>query len=223
MITNGEGHGFQPTDLFSTTNYIRTNSGRVLTIVKPMVKAILRHQLLKKRTQQVADPLPLIEGICSHIRQHGITTVAAYTPTETEPGGGRMLLDALRKVTPTLYLPATTSQHQMVWGEYLGPESLTIGAFHIPEPRNAPHPSSILATCGLVLVPGLAGTPSGIRLGRGGGFYDRALSGIDRARTRLAVVLHPWEVLDEIPFEPHDIVMDLIFTAEGTISCQKDI
>lgn len=188
-----------------------------------MFKAKLRHQLLKKRAQNVANSLPLIEGICGYIQHHSIEQVAAYVPTETEPGGGIQLIDALASATATLYLPAVRPAHQMHWGIYESRGKLVEGRYGILEPKNPRFTSAILESCGLVLVPGLACTRSGIRLGRGGGFYDRALATISRERVRFGVALNPWEILDEIPFEQHDIVMDVIFTAEGTYQCSSNV
>lgn len=192
-------------------------------MVKPMSKALLRHNLLSRRAAITADPQPLIAHICSYIAAHGIATAAAYVPTATEPGGGLALIDALTSATQTLYLPAIAAQRQLTWGTYTAPSDLRRGRFNIPEPREAPWANNVLASCELVLVPGLACTPGGVRLGRGGGFYDRALAGLDRRVCELAVVLHPWEVLDDIEFEPHDILMDRIFTAEGTVRCLRDV
>ncbi len=61
----------------------------------------------------------------------------------------------------------------------------------------------------VVFVPGLAFTKNGVRLGRGGGYYDRLLAGV---RGIKAGVAFDWQVLEQLPVEPHDIRMDLIVT-----------
>lgn len=70
----------------------------------------------------------------------------------------------------------------------------------------------------LVLVPGLAFSPSGTRLGRGGGYYDRLLA--DR-RTDCVAVGVTWSdrVLDEVPVEDHDSRVDYLATETGVKPC----
>lgn len=54
------------------------------------------------------------------------------------------------------------------------------------------------------VVPGLAFTRGGVRLGYGGGWYDRMLGvGTDPAQ-RIGVA-YPFQVVEELPSEPHDV------------------
>ena len=55
----------------------------------------------------------------------------------------------------------------------------------------------------LVLLPALAADRRGVRLGQGGGFYDRTLPLVD-ADVPLVVVLDDGELVDELPAELHD-------------------
>jgi len=55
----------------------------------------------------------------------------------------------------------------------------------------------------LVLLPALAADRYGVRLGQGGGFYDRTLP-LVHADIALVVVLDDGELVDELPAEPHD-------------------
>ena len=68
----------------------------------------------------------------------------------------------------------------------------------------------------VVLVPGVAFTKNGHRLGRGGGYYDRLLSTLPETVIRIGVC-HEVQVVEEIPIEAHDAVMDeiLIIPAPG--------
>jgi 5-formyltetrahydrofolate cyclo-ligase len=59
------------------------------------------------------------------------------------------------------------------------------------------------------LVPGLAFDPSGRRLGRGKGFYDRLLAMV---RGRKCGIAFEEQVVPEIPVEPHDIRLDCLLT-----------
>ncbi|MEW5849847.1 MAG: 5-formyltetrahydrofolate cyclo-ligase [Myxococcota bacterium] len=65
---------------------------------------------------------------------------------------------------------------------------------------------------GAVLVPGLAFDPTGGRLGRGRGFYDRALAQWDHA-LRVAVTREA-RLFSRVPTAPHDQPVDVVVTEE---------
>ncbi|MEQ2526185.1 5-formyltetrahydrofolate cyclo-ligase [Robertmurraya yapensis] len=66
----------------------------------------------------------------------------------------------------------------------------------------------------LMIVPGLAFTKSGERLGFGGGYYDRYLEGYDGKKISLAF---QQQVVSSLPVESHDIPLQKIITEEETI------
>jgi 5-formyltetrahydrofolate cyclo-ligase len=69
----------------------------------------------------------------------------------------------------------------------------------------------------VVLLPGLAVDGRGMRLGRGGGSYDRVLARLERAGARpaLLVLLYDAEVVAHVPEEPHDRPVDAVVTPSG--------
>ena len=74
-------------------------------------------------------------------------------------------------------------------------------------PEEEPDP----ATIDLVVVPGVAFTAAGHRLGQGGGWYDRFLTGLRPGVARIGVCFAEC-LVDELPTEAHDVVMDLVLT-----------
>ncbi len=70
----------------------------------------------------------------------------------------------------------------------------------------------------LVVVPGLAFDRKGYRVGRGKGFYDRFLARKEFKGVRCALCYHE-QVIDAVPYEPHDMPMHLIVTDRETIYC----
>jgi 5-formyltetrahydrofolate cyclo-ligase len=64
----------------------------------------------------------------------------------------------------------------------------------------------------LVVVPGLAFTPSGQRLGFGGGYYDRFLASLSSKKT--VAVAYPFQLLDHLPMAPHDEKIDKVIAAK---------
>ena len=70
-----------------------------------------------------------------------------------------------------------------------------------------------IAPYDLVLVPGVAFTRRGARLGRGGGLYDRLLANAGEAISiGLAFDI---QLVDEIPAEPHDRSVEIVATPSG--------
>jgi 5-formyltetrahydrofolate cyclo-ligase len=66
-------------------------------------------------------------------------------------------------------------------------------------------------TIDLVIVPALAYDPSGNRLGRGGGYYDRFLSRLRRSATKVGLAFDV-QIIDEVPVEERDVQVDMIVT-----------
>lgn len=88
-------------------------------------------------------------------------------------------------------------------------EGVAKGAFGIMEPiaTTLINPSEI----DVMIVPGVAFTRSGTRLGRGKGFYDKYLSR-NGFRAKTIGVGYPCQMVVELPTEPHDKQLDLIVT-----------
>ena len=66
----------------------------------------------------------------------------------------------------------------------------------------------------LVVVPGVAFTADGRRLGQGGGWYDRFLAQV-RAECVTVGVCFAGQLLDQLPTEPHDVAVDIVVTEQG--------
>ena len=64
----------------------------------------------------------------------------------------------------------------------------------------------------VVVVPGLAFTPSGARLGQGGGHFDRFLTRLGEGCLRIGVAFHE-QVVAELPTADHDVAVDVVITA----------
>ncbi len=178
-------------------------------------KAVLRHKLLAAR-RGVAHDVRAAEA--RMLRKHlealqntvsSANTVCAYVPVGAEPGSIEMvdtlLRSSARVLLPVARIAADDTPLPLRWGEYR-PGTLTRGRWGLLEPPGPWLPASALTEAGLVLVPALAVDRTGVRLGRGQGFYDRSLGGRD-PHARLIAVVRDEELLDELPAEPHDIPM----------------
>ena len=79
-------------------------------------------------------------------------------------------------------------------------------ALNILEPEN---PIKIKEV-DVFLVPGVAFTTSGKRLGRGGGYYDKLLSKYPDT-LKIGITFNE-RIMQDLPTESHDISMDYVFT-----------
>jgi 5-formyltetrahydrofolate cyclo-ligase len=172
-----------------------------------LAKLALRDQLLTARGRR---PLVEIGADARRIAAHLLTlpevrraaTVAAYVSMGTEPGTSA-LLDGLRDAGKRVLLPVLRADNDLDWAVFEGPDSLVPAARGLLEPDGALLGSLAVATADVVLVPGLAVARSGLRLGRGGGSYDRALARVP-VGTFTCVLLYDVEVGVEVPAEAHD-------------------
>jgi len=91
----------------------------------------------------------------------------------------------------------------------LSGECLRRGPMGIPEPAEAEVAKP--ADVAVWIIPGLAFTRDGRRLGYGGGWYDRLLASASADSLRIGVA-HEFQVVEELPQEPHDIRIDCVVT-----------
>jgi 5-formyltetrahydrofolate cyclo-ligase len=138
--------------------------------------------------------------------------VAAYVPTPEEPGHGR-LVEALAARVGRVLLPVVPPQgRELSWAEHDG--VLVPGRFGLLEPAGQRLPGPALRWADAVVVPALAVGRDGTRLGRGGGYYDRALSAA-RPDAVLVALLFDGELLDAVPAGEHDRRVGAVVTPSG--------
>lgn len=149
----------------------------------------------------------LTERLARHPRLVAARTVLLFHSLPDEPCTHTLLDDlAAQKV---LLLPVVSGDHLLI--RRYRPEQMREGAFHISEP--AGRDFTDFAAIDLAIIPGMAFTPDGRRMGRGRGYYDRLLSRPDMAGTYRLGICFPHQLLSELPTEPHDVRMDEVLTA----------
>lgn len=181
-------------------------------------KLALRDQLLTtRRRRPLAEVGQAAQAIADHLlaspEVRRAATVACYVSVGTEPGTTR-LLDALGAAGKRVILPVLLPDNDLDWATYDGSDSLASAGRGLLEPVTPALGVDAVATADLLLVPGLAVSPTGLRLGRGGGSYDRAL---DRATGVSCVLLYDDELLAAVPAESHDQPVDAAATPSGIV------
>jgi len=178
-------------------------------------KRALRASILQRRADRNDhDRAAAAEAIAAHLSGAAfaqVTTVAAYLSMGSEPGTGP-LIDALLSRGTTVIVPVATTGGVLEWVRYTPDASLTTSALGVPEPDGPRLGSDALADAKLVIVPALAVDQSGWRLGRGAGYFDRALV---RAGGPICALVYADELLPAVPHEDHDIPVDLVVTEAG--------
>ncbi|MGV9938738.1 5-formyltetrahydrofolate cyclo-ligase [Streptomyces sp. NPDC003401] len=186
---------------------------------------MLRQEFLAVRNRLTADGL---REAATLLAAHALElpelatarTVAAYVSVGSEPGT-LALLDALLARGVRVLLPALLPDNDLDWGAYGGEGSLGRvrhgGRMTLFEPTGERLGPGAVTDADVVLLPGLAVDARGMRLGRGGGSYDRVLARLERAGAdpSLVVLLYDGEVVGHIREEPHDRPVHAVVTPSG--------
>lgn len=189
-------------------------------------KLALRDQLVTARGRV---PVPVLSDQARYVAQHLLAspevrraaTVAAYVSVGREPGTGP-LLAGLEAAGKRVILPLLQPDDDLDWAVYRGPDSLVPARRGLLEPVGTPLGPDAIGTADCVIVPGLAVDRTGLRLGRGGGSYDRALGRVP-VGTFTCVVLHASEVRDEVPADPHDRQVTAVVTEDGLLRFRRSM
>lgn len=93
---------------------------------------------------------------------------------------------------------------------------LSEGPFGIYQPKNIKEQNADIVD--LAIIPGVAFSKDGVRLGFGKGVYDTLLSGSGALKIGLA---YDFQIVDRLPAERHDLVMDMVITEKRIIRVSR--
>jgi 5-formyltetrahydrofolate cyclo-ligase len=180
-----------------------------------MGKDELRAAVLERRRARGADELAsAAEAIAAHLLAAPfarVDLVAAHLSMATEPGTGP-LLAGLHERGAEIIVPVTAPHHCLDWVRWTPGMATVTSSIGVPEPDGDRLGADALARAGLVIVPALAVDLAGHRLGRGAGYYDRALANV---RTLRCAVVFADELVPQVPHAVHDVPMDVVVTDAG--------
>ncbi len=190
-------------------------------------KHALRRRILEQRNQLPAD---MHQQLSQQISQR-LTQLSTYRQSQCILGYmnfgselisrlwiARVLADRKRLILPRV----NTQTKQLDLYEIQDLESqLETGAWGIPEPKITDcRQLNALNEVEFVLLPGVAFSRNGARLGYGGGFYDKLLARLNK-RPWLAAAAYSMQLVPHIPEESTDIRVDQIVTEQQVIDCQQ--
>jgi 5-formyltetrahydrofolate cyclo-ligase len=181
-------------------------------------KTAVRDQLLTARNRRpLLDRSEAALAIARHLTAapevRRAATVAAYVAVGAEPGTAP-LLHALLAAGKRVVLPVLQPDNDLDWAAFAGDQDLAPAPRGLLEPVGRRLGADAVATADVVLVPGLACSSVGERLGRGGGSYDRALARVP-VGTFTCVLLYDEEVGLAVPVEPHDLPVTAAASPSG--------
>lgn len=177
---------------------------------KPELRRLIRTRLAEMPPSARADASA---ALCSMLRTQSVwrkaRNVLYFSPLPDEPNIWPLVEEALasgQPVTLPRYLPA--ENRYTLHTIRRGPRTLEPGPFGILEPTLA-CPEADPKQLDLVLVPGVAFTLAGGRLGRGKGYFDRLLADVPGLKCGVAF---DCQIVPEVPLEPHDVHLNCILT-----------
>ena len=139
-------------------------------------------------------------------------SIFVYVSCGFEPDT-RRIIDAALRSGKHVYVPFITGPGSMLARRLADLSELVPGRFGIP---TAPPDAETIdvADLDLALIPCVSVSPNGVRLGNGGGYYDRFFAG-PRGQCLSLVLCRAALMCDSIPSEPHDVKFDGIVSEKG--------
>lgn len=188
--------------------------------LKVALRAKLRREL---KAHSPANAASASADLCARVQSstawQAARAVLLFFPLPSEPDISPLLTDALA-AGKLLALPrfnAAANAYEAV--RVTDPvRELATGPFQVREPVVA-CPVVALNRLDLALVPGLGFDARGHRLGRGKGHYDRLLAGFTGMKIGVAF---DFQIVAEVPREPHDIALDAVVTPTRWLQAKAD-
>jgi 5-formyltetrahydrofolate cyclo-ligase len=140
--------------------------------------------------------------------------VHTYVGVGSEVATLTLIEELLRRGGMRIACPRVAGGDHLEHHEIRSTNDLVEGAMELLEPDPAHCPKLPVSQIDFVLVPGLAFTRDGHRLGYGRGYYDRLLAQSQATAIGLAFDA---QLLDELPRETHDRAVDIVITESKTI------
>jgi 5-formyltetrahydrofolate cyclo-ligase len=171
----------------------------------PELKRSIRAALLASRANLAAVEIETARAGVRHVvleQSAAWRCAAAYRPLRTEPGSTQLLNELVTAGIQVL-VPELRPDRDLDWTDWTVPDRL-LG-------RHA------IAHADVVLVPALAVDRTGVRLGRGGGSYDRALRRVP-AGVPIVALVYDEEIVPELPADSWDTPVTAAATPGGWVA-----
>lgn len=149
------------------------------------------------------------------VREADCLMVYSSFGSEVETYG---IIDALLGSDTKIAFPRCNDDGTMTFHIIESYADLHEGMYRIREPDSS-LPLAEITEKTVCLIPGLAFTEKGGRLGYGGGYYDRFLS--ENPDIHTIALSYEALIVDELPLMQHDLMVNSIVTEERTVLCNE--
>ena len=168
-------------------------------------KSEIRHEVLHQRNQIPVDlrclwNQEIVDKIKKNPHYQHAHVIAMYYPMGSEVD----VLPLLRDTSKQFVFPKVVNRDKKIIRFAPIVNSVVPGIFNTMEPDGEIVDTTLID---LFLVPGVAFTLRGERIGYGAGYYDRLLAMVNVPRIGIA---YSTQIIDEIPVEPHDVLLHQI-------------
>lgn len=173
------------------------------------------HLIAARKTHFAAHGAAAARDLAAHVPALDLppeSLIAAYLPMGSEMDV-RPLMAALVEHGHELCLPVCLAPHApVIFRRFAMDDALAPDAMGIDAPLDAAQ----TVQPDIVLLPLLGYDASGMRLGRGGGYYDRTLEARRAQRDIMACgIAFAMQEVDKCPSAPHDQALDAVLTETG--------
>ena len=161
----------------------------------------------ERASKAICEKLASILGTAETFGDLGVIAVYLASPDEIDLAD--FIREALGRGLAVVSPRWNGETYELARIRRLSEECLRRGPMGILEPAEGEivEPGKI----GAWVIPGLAFTRKGVRLGYGGGWYDRLLAASSADSLKIGVA-HDFQLVDDLPSEPHDIRLDRVVT-----------
>jgi 5-formyltetrahydrofolate cyclo-ligase len=181
-----------------------------------MSKDELRSQVLRSRQERGPEQRLLVaDAVANHLLAEAFTQVdriACHLSMGTEPGTGPLITGLLKRGIDVIVPVTSARDHALEWVVFDPAAPLRLSSIGVPEPDGPRLGPEALSDAGLVIVPAMAVDHAGYRVGRGAGYYDRALASVTAP---VCAVVHASELVESVPHDDHDVRVQMAVTETG--------
>jgi 5-formyltetrahydrofolate cyclo-ligase len=192
-------------------------------MVIKMNKVETRAQILNWRDQLSMEEVKRVsDAICTTLLSmdayRDASILMAYAAFRKEVGL-RKLVEQAWADGKTVLFPKVNRERKEIEAYYIQSyNDLHPGVWGILEPNEHQRQWTGVPPIDIIYMPGLAFDREGHRLGYGGGYYDRWIDKLHSPLPQLIAVAHSEQMMDSVPYEAHDALVDKIVTEKETIS-----
>ena len=180
-----------------------------------------KEEIRKEITRRLKGQEPSVKGerslkiqkeVLASDEYTGSRTVMTYVPLPSEVDTRYLIGKAMEQGKRIAVPYVGYGDQRIIACEFTAFEDLEKGPFGIEQPREGQLKVIPLKEIGLIVVPAIAYDEQNMRLGRGGGFYDRFLASGELSASSTIGIAFSFQIVEHIPSAPHDRPVNRVVT-----------